>query len=379
MTSHGSPLRIGERVRVLWLIKGLGQGGAEQLLALTAQVRDREHFAYEVAYLLPWKTALVPRLEADGVPTHCLRARGNLDLRWLWRLRRLVRSRPVDVVHVHSPVAAVGARLVLRTLRNRPALVATEHNVWSSHARATAFGNARTAALDDARFAVSEAVRSSMPEVLQRSTEVVRYGIDIDAVRADGTARAEMRASLGIGPDELVVGTVANLRATKAYPDLLEAARIVTGRFPHVVFVAAGQGPQERELHELHARLGLGDRFRFLGHRADATRLMAAFDVFCLASIHEGLPIAVMEALAIGLPIVTTDVGGIREIVTDGAEAMVVPTGRPDCLADALSAVVTDDRRRVAMAIAARAHGDDLGVGNAARRMEAVYIAQARR
>ena len=83
-------------------------------------------------------------------------------------------------------------------------------------------------------------------------------------------------------------------------------------------FVAAGRGPLEDELRAQKDRLGLGDRFTFLGYRADAVRVMAAFDVFCLASHYEGLPIALMEALALGLPVVATDVGGVAELVTDG-------------------------------------------------------------
>jgi glycosyltransferase involved in cell wall biosynthesis len=124
---------------------------------------------------------------------------------------------------------------------------------------------------------------------------------------------------------------------TKAYPDLLAAARTVIDQVPNVRFVAVGQGPQADELRALHAQLGLGPRFQFTGYRPDAVRVMSAFDIFCLASHHEGLPIAMLEALTLGLPIVATDVGGIRELIGDGSDAVLVQPRRPDELAKASS------------------------------------------
>ena len=164
--------------------------------------------------------------------------------------------------------------------------------------------------------AVSSAVRASMPARLQASTEVVRHGIDVDAVAAKLADRDAVRRELGLD-GRLVVGTVANMRATKGWPDLLAAARQVLDEVPDAVFLAVGQGPMEEEIHHLHEQLGLGDRFRLLGFRPDAVRIMAGCDLFCLASHHEGLPIAVMEAMALGLPIVATDVGGLAELVVD--------------------------------------------------------------
>src|SRR5262249_43364329 len=149
---------------------------------------------------------------------------------------------------------------------------------------------------------------------LRPATTVVRYGIDVDAVRAESAQREKARQSLGIEPDELVVGTVANLRATKGYPELLAAASPVIERLTQTGFFAVGAGPLAAARADLRARRGLGDRFRFLGYRADALELMSAFDVFCLASRHEGLSVALMEALAFGLPVVATTAGGTAEL-----------------------------------------------------------------
>jgi glycosyltransferase involved in cell wall biosynthesis len=366
---------------VLWLLKGLGPGGAERLVAQTARLRTRDRVHGRVAYLLPWKDTLADEFEAAGVPTSCLGARNSWDPRWVWRLRQSLVCDPVDVVHVHSPLAAIGCRLIVRTLprATRPRVVTTEHNVWSSHARLTSMLNTTTASLDDARTAVSAAVRASMPERLQAATEVVRYGVEVETVRAARSARDAMRTELGLADSDVVIGTVANLRANKAYPDLLAAARQVCDALPNARFVAVGQGPLEQEIRAEHARLGLGDHFMLLGYREDATRVMAAFDVFCLASHHEGLPIAMMEAMVLGLPVVATDVGGNREIVKDGREALLVPAGRPADLAATLTRIAADAALRSRLAAAAAASGERLGVEQAIRRTECVYQEVSRR
>ena len=121
-------------VRVLWLIKGLGPGGAERLLVSSARFIDRERFAVSAAYLLPGKDHLVAALRDAGVPAVCLEAAGDLDPRWLPRLRRLVHDRRIDLVHAHSPVAAAGARVGVGAAT---AIVTTEHNTWDRYRPAT--------------------------------------------------------------------------------------------------------------------------------------------------------------------------------------------------------------------------------------------------
>ena len=359
---------------MLWLVKGLGPGGAERLLVLSARHRDRGRFAVRVGYLLPHKVALVAELEAEGVPCLCLGRARLADLRWLRTLRRSLVTEPVDVVHAHSPLAAVGARLVVRSLprRRRPKLVTTDHSLWSGHTRLTRWADAVTSGLDDAHFAVSEAVQASLPRWLRHRSEVVPHGVDVQQVRADGSDRARVREEQDLDPGALVVGTVANLRAVKAYPDLFAAATVVVARMPDVRFVTVGQGPLEEEIRCLHRELGLGDRVQLLGHRQDAVRVMGACDVFCLASHHEGLPVALMEALALGLPVVATAVGGITEMMDDGCEGLLVAPGRPDQLATALLEVLGDPSRRADMAAAAARRGDRLSIDGAVRRVEAV-------
>jgi glycosyltransferase involved in cell wall biosynthesis len=359
-------------VRVLWLSKGLGPGGAERLLVEHASVGDRDACELEAAYLLPWKQHLVPELEALGVRAHCLGVRHEGDPRWLVRLLQLVRRGRFDVVHAHSPISASLARTVLRAAPNRPALVYTEHNRWDSYHLATRSVNRATFSLNDKVFAVSDDVRASMAPSLRTRVEVLQHGIDLDRVRAHARDRTAARAELGVPDDTVLVVTVANLREGKGYPYLLAAAKqILDARVP-VRFVAVGQGQLDAEIRALLDELDLGDGFRLLGYRPDAVRIIAAADVFALASLHEGLPVAVMEALALGIPIVATDVGGLPEAVEPHVNGLLVPPRDPAALAEALQEML-DPQQRARLAAGARLAGARYASRLAVDRIEAEY------
>jgi glycosyltransferase involved in cell wall biosynthesis len=344
-------------------------------MVAAATVRDREDFRFEVDYLLPWKDALVGDLEALEVPTRCLEVQNERDLRWAARLRRRLVDEPVDILHAHSPYPAGIARLVVRTLprRIRPRLVYTVHNTFHSFSTPTRILNGITYPLDDADLAVSVEVHDTIWSHLQGRTEIVVHGVLLDRVRAALAERDATRAELGLAPGEPVVGTIANFRAQKDYPNLLATARLLLDRGWPGRIVAVGQGPLEAEMRARHEQLGLGDRVLLLGQRDDAVRVLAACDVFTMASDNEGLPVALMEALALGLPVAATRVGGIPEAVTDGVEGLLVPPKNPEALADAIATITTDPSLRAAMADAARRAGERFDIRIAAHRIEQLY------
>jgi glycosyltransferase involved in cell wall biosynthesis len=221
-------------------------------------------------------------------------------------------------------------------------------------------------------------VQHSLPPAIRARTRVVRYGIDTAAIRARAE-RSAARAALGVGDDEIVIGTVANLVAKKDYPTLLGAAAraLADDRTRRVRYVAVGQGPLEDDIRERHAALDLGDRFQLLGYRPDAVRVMSAFDIFTLASQHEGLPVALMDALALGLPVVVTSVGGVPQAVTDGQEGLLVPAGSPERLAAAHLTLAGDAALRRRCSAAARTRSAVFDIGRAAHRLGDIYEAVA--
>jgi glycosyltransferase involved in cell wall biosynthesis len=364
-------------IRVLWLIKGLGSGGAERLLCLLAEERNRKDFRYEAAYLLRARSELLGELERAEIPVHCLDAGRHLSLGWAARLRRLLLANRYDVLHFHSPYPAAIARLVVRSLPRaaRPLLISTEHVTWWGYARTTRLINALTYPLDDAHITVSRAVHDSIPALLRRRRhDVVVHGVPLERVREELAHRDAMRRELGVDDDEVLVGTIANMRTQKAYPDLMKAARQVLDGGANVRFVAVGRGQLEDEIRGKHSALGLGDRFLLLGYREDAARVLGACDLFVLASLFEGLPVSLMEALALGVPVVATAVGGVPELITEGEEGLLVPPSRPDLLAAAIEKLVGDPRLRLRMAEAARRRSAAVDVRRAARDIEEMYI-----
>lgn len=333
--------------RVLWLIKGLGPGGAEQLLVSAAKVGDHERFDYRVAFVRPDKTQFVAPLEEAGVAASRL-GEGHRG-RWGWVLDLRRQMAGAQIVHAHSPLLAGLARLLALTLprSRRPVTVSTEHNVWGNFALPTRLLNALTASLDARRWAVSQEVQRSMWRPWRGGAQVLIHGI----VRSDeqihpvGT-RERIRRELGIPEDAVVAITVANLRREKDYPNLLRAAQIACTEDPRLVVLAVGQGPLEDEVRSLHRELGLGERVQILGYRSDVPDLLAASDIFVLGSAFEGLPVSIMEAMAVGLPVVATAVGGVPEAVVEGRTGLMVQPHDASALATALLKVSLDSELR---------------------------------
>jgi glycosyltransferase involved in cell wall biosynthesis len=266
----------------------------------------------------------------------------------------------------------------------RPVLASTEHNVWGSHAAPTRVMNALTLPLDDVRWAVSEEVVRSSWAPWRRKTEVLVHGIPREALHRRRDERAQMRGEQGWDDRDVVVTVVANMRAHKDYPTLFEASASALAEEPRLRFVSIGQGPLEDELRALLRTWDLGDRFVMLGYHGDPAAMLAGSDVFTLSSRHEGLPISLLEAMALGLPPVVTAVGsnaaGVEDkVVTDGINGLVVDPGRPDLLAAAYVRLARDDdlRRRLGDAAAERAA--DFDITRTARIVEARYVGLARR
>jgi glycosyltransferase involved in cell wall biosynthesis len=353
--------------RVLIIIKGLGRGGAEQLLVSAAQYLDRERYDYHYAYVLAHKDALAGKLEDLGYPVHCLGE--GAGPAWVARLAKLERN--FDLVHVHSPVVAVAARL-FRT--KKTALVCTEHNVWGRYHRATYWANRLTFGRNDHVFAVSDEVRRSIHVPARRTgptIETLYHGPDRAEIESwQGTDG--VRAEFGIPTDAPLIGTVANFKDHKGYPFLIEAAAEVHRSVPDAHFMLVGQGPLEPAIKEQASALGLDGSITFTGFREDVPRLMGAFDLFTLASLHEGLSIALLEAMSLGKPPVVTGVGGHPEVVRPG-QGFVVPPGDSPALADKLVALLKDDELRRRFGASARERANQFDISATVKRTEAVY------
>lgn len=359
-------------MRVLHVIKGLGPGGAERLVVSMAAVANPAAVHYEVAYLLERKQHLIPELDALGVRSHRLAGRrGMADYRWPGRLRTLARG--FDVVHLHSPAVAAVARPALRTMGAGPVLVSTEHNLWGSHGLATRTANALTLPFDRVRWAVSREVAASEWSPWRAKTEVLVHGVPLAPLVARRAERAAARARQGWKDDHIVVAIVANLRANKDYPTWFAAAAQACAEDERLRFVSVGQGPLEDELRASLASYRLGDRVVMLGYHADPAAVVVGADVFTLSSRHEGLPISLLEAMALGVPPVVTRVGGNVEVVTNDVDGLLVPPGDPAALAGAYLRLARSAPDRARLAAAAQHRVEHFDIARTARIVEARY------
>ncbi len=362
------------RPKVLWLIKGLGLGGAERLLVSAAPHVDRRRFDYEAAFLLPWKRALVPPLEQAGIPTTCLRHIHPYDPRVIGKVCRLLRERRVDLLHLHLPYTGVVGRIAAR-LEGVPKVVYTEHNLQERYHPLTRVANQLTMGLTDVTIAVSAEVRASLARSpLARSVHVrtVLNGVDVDDLHRAASMGPDARDELGIARDRLVVGVVNVFRPQKRLDLWLQAARLISAAEPRAAFVVVGDGPSRGELQSLAGRLGV--QVVFTGLRHDAPRLIRAFDVFMLSSVFEGLPVALLEAMALGRPVVATQVGGVPSLVAEGRHGFLVPPGDPTALAEGVSALLGDPSLRRRMGEASRQHVEDhFSIRRMVRETEQIY------
>lgn len=362
--------------RVLFLIKSLGRGGAEQLLVSTAAHLDRSRFSAEVAYLLADYDDVVPELEEAGLKVTCLR--GSRGVAWAGRLRHLVRHGDFDLIHVHSPHVASVVRLALP--RPRPPLIYTEHAAWEMYRRPTYWANLLTYGRNDHVLTVAEHVAETirypwpfrflkMPPV-----ETLYHGIDFTAFERALPDEPFDRRLLGIPADAPVVGTIANFRPEKGHRYLLEAAVRVRESVPGVRFVLVGGGPAEEKVRRQAEALALDETVVvFAGYRDDAVHVASTFDVFVLPSLHEGLPIALVEAMALGKPVVVTDAGGMPEVVQDGKQGFVVPAREPEALAKQIATLLSDPALRERMGEESRLRAMEFDVCRAVKRLELLY------
>jgi glycosyltransferase involved in cell wall biosynthesis len=367
------------------VIKCLSYGGAESLLVDTVIAADPDRFDYEVAYVLRGQDALVPAISASGTPVYALGAAHDADLRWMIALRRLLSKGHYDIVHFHLPYAAALGQLVVASLPPsiRPGVVYTEHTMWdrdppSRRQRVLIRALLRASIQRGERLvAVSEASHDALPAPLRHRATTVVHAVDLSETDSLLARRSELRAlvrsELGIGTDELLFITVANLRRTKGYDVLLNAVKSVEDCGLPIRFVAVGYGPMRDALQAQHAELALGDRFQFLGQRDDVLRLLAGADAFVLPSTIEGLGVALMEATSMALPIVATSVGGVPEILEDEVDALLIPPGESAPLFEAMRRLATDPELRVRLGREAKRGSSQFDMENVSRAIGDIY------
>lgn len=313
----------------------------------------------------------VAQLEHDGIEHRPVEAftrsfAPGRDGRAFVDLYRLLRGLDADVVHTHNPKPGVFGRVAARCART-PAVVNTVHGLYATPddpiaKRAVVYGLERIAA------ACSDAELVQNPEDLEQlarlrvprhKLHLLGNGVDLgrfDPEGAASTRRDEIRRSLGVGPDDLLCGIVGRLVWEKGYREVFSAAARLRDELPSLHFAVVGPDDPEKDdavgPADLDAARRSG-RVQFLGARDDMEALYAAMDLYVLASYREGFPRSAMEAAAMGLPVIATQIRGCREVVDDGVTGALVPPRDASALTDAIRALALDPDRRRTMGEAA--------------------------
>ena len=355
------PLRV---VHVLWDIE-IG-GNRTETLAL---VRHADRSRVEPSIFYGIRPGIVRPEEVDALGGVGFPIRRKYDRRWIAALAEHSRGRGADVLHAHNFNGHAATALVLRGLRPKPVFVGTFGGVYRPARssvrnevlyllyRAASYASLRRA---DGVIAVSRAAAATLRRhgVPDSRIRVIPHGVEALPDMGDGAAA---RGEFGIPPDAPLVVTVGRLDPMKGHACLLEAAAEVRRHFPSARFLLVGGGPLAEDLRARARALGLEGAVLFAGVRNDVPRLLRAADLFAFPSLdeREGFGIALLEAMACGLPVVASRAGGIPEIVPDGRGGLLVPPRDARALAGAIRALLGDPSRRAALGREGRRRVED--------------------
>lgn len=363
-------------IHVMHVIKGLGRGGAEMLLEHGQRYADPDRFRLSYVYFLMHKGALADRLRQLGGEVTPLPASGSLGSALaVARLARLARRRGVDLIHAHLPLSGAVARLAGR--RAGLPVVYTEHSQHERHHWLSRIVNRATWGMQRRVIAVSRAVERSIDHGRGAPIPitVIPNGVPVEALTRDATAARQFRDRIGIGPGIPLVGQIAVFRPEKRLDLWLEAAAEVRRRAPDCHFLLVGDGP-ERPALEAHARaLSLTGVVHFAGLLDDVRPALSATDVLMISSRFEGLPLALLEAMASSTAIVACAVGGIEEAVEHERSGLLVESADAGSLADAVAGLLETPERRRALTSAARDRvAERFSAEARQRRLEDLYL-----
>ena len=340
------------RLNILLYIETSGPGGAETVMLDIARKLDKDRFNPTV--VLHRSRWLHEQLKANRVDTRIIPSRRSLDVPFLKKFVKLCRELKTDVIHSHLSGANLYA--CLAGAIGRIPVIATYHNELYMPTSSEKYVPLKTfivRKLASMTILVADFMKKEYaergkfpPNRLMTIYSGIDFGDDLDV------NTAKLRQSLDISDDKLVVGNVANLRSPKGHQYLVEAAAQICKDIPNVEFLLIGEegkGNLKEQLEDQIADLRLEENVKLLGFRRDVKQLLRIMDVFVLPSLSEGLPLSVVEAMAASLPVVATDVGGLKEIVSDGETGYLVESGNAAVLADKVSTLLTDKNLRKRM------------------------------
>lgn len=342
------------RFRVLYIAHTLAIGGAEELILNLMTHLPPDRWEPRV-YCIESEGPIGREIRATGHPVTALgRVPGLRDPLAVIELVRTIRQARPHIAHTFLLTGNLYGRLAA-ILARVPVVIATEVNIYANKHLRHVLAERLLARGTHAVVASAQAVKAHYVRqvaVEPARVEVIYNAVDWAQLRTTAS-RAELRRRLSLPEDALVAGVIARLTEQKGHVDLLEAVARTPG-LGDLFLVVVGDGPLRSVLEARAQALGLSSRVRFLGARRDLGDLLSAMDLFVLPSLWEGVPLALVLAMGAGLPVIAAAVGGIPEVVTDGATGVLVPPADGSALGLALARLASDATGRACLGKAAR-------------------------
>ncbi len=317
-------------------------GGGQVNLLILARLLDRTLF--DVSVCSRDGGPLVEALREEGIPHFPVGFSKRVQKRTVRDIVSLLNAHHFDICHTHGGVAGLFGRWSARQCDRPPRVIHTLHGIHYLHYRnyflkyLYVYVERFFSGLSDAVIFVSDADQDRgrrFKLVPEKKMVVIKNGINFEAFEAEASLDREEDES-PFGSSGPVVGTIARLHRQKGLPYLIRAAKIIRDVIPEVSVWIAGGGSLMPELKKLGQTLGLEDTIHLLGERKDVARLLSRFDVFVLPSLWEGLPYSLLEAAALGKPVVATDIDGVREVIKHDESGLLVPAQNSERLAEAV-------------------------------------------
>jgi glycosyltransferase involved in cell wall biosynthesis len=363
---------------VAHIIGHLRTGGAERQLVNYLLAADRHDFRHTVVCLVP-PGELAGIVRGAGIEVIHIPVRTRYAYASARRFAKWFADNDVAVVHAHMHHAALFSRLGAR-MAGVPVLMATEHGkeLWKGPLRLAV--DHWLSGMTARHICVSReimALRQRRERINSGKLVLVPNGVPIPSGAHAAELRRRIRSELGIAESTSVVGTVGRFVQAKGYEHLLRALAELRRARPDVKWLAVGEGELRPQMATLAEELGLADAVIWAGLRGDVDDLLAAMDIWVMSSVREGLPVALLEAMACEKAIVATAIGGIPDAVSDGIEALLVPAADPVALARAIGILLDDPARAASLARAARERAvRDYSIDAVARTIEDIYRAE---
>ena len=348
------------KYRVLHILANLGAGGAERMAVHIVRGLNRHRFEPAVvAFSGRLGSDLEQQLDEDGIKTWFLGKEPGFGWRTYHRLHRVFKEFRPDIVHTHVHVMRYAFPSLVYF---KPRLmVHTVHNIAGREIEPRARWLQRLAYRQGViPVAVAREVAASLERLYGiAGCRVVWNCIPTDLYASPQTTRAAWRAKQGFSEEDILFVCVARFAPQKNHELLINAFAKGPASDPRAHLVLAGEGTLRAQVQERVNKLGLTSRVHFIGLRTDVPDVLGAADVFVLSSDYEGNPLAVIEAMAAGLPIASTAVGGVPELLENGKEGFIVQPGRAEQLSEAMVTLLKDGKLRRAMGAAAAARAKD--------------------